>query len=63
MQNPFVYGEVVSAATFVNRVVELDRLVGDLTAGQKIFLISPQTLWQVVADPAGADVAGDAAAR
>jgi hypothetical protein len=26
----------------VNRVVELDRLVGDLTAGQKIFLISPR---------------------
>src|SRR6476661_5172153 len=42
MQNPFVYGEVVSAATFVNRVVELDRLIGDLTAGQKIFLISPR---------------------
>src|SRR5207253_1862695 len=33
---------VVSAATFVNRVVELERLVGDLTAGQKIFLISPR---------------------
>src|SRR4029453_4012237 len=42
MQNPFVYGEVVSAATFVNRVVELDRLIGDLTAGQKVFLISPR---------------------
>src|SRR6266581_4402991 len=42
MHNPFVYGEVVSAATFVNRVVELDRLVGDLTAGQKVFLISPR---------------------
>jgi AAA+ ATPase superfamily predicted ATPase len=42
MQNPFVYGEVVSAATFVNRVVELDRLVGDLTSGQKVFLISPR---------------------
>jgi hypothetical protein len=42
MHNPFVYGEVVSAATFVNRVVELDRLIGDLTAGQKIFLISPR---------------------
>jgi hypothetical protein len=42
MENPFVYGEVVSAATFVNRVVELDRLIGDLTAGQKIFLISPR---------------------
>src|SRR5712675_839745 len=42
MQNPFVYGEVVPASAFVNRVVELDRLVGDLEAGQKIFLISPR---------------------
>lgn len=42
MQNPFVYGEVVPAAAFVNRVAELDRLVGDLSAAQKIFLISPR---------------------
>src|SRR3954470_19935118 len=42
MDNPFVYGEVVPAAAFVDRVVELDRLVGDLTASQKIFLISPR---------------------
>jgi hypothetical protein len=42
MQNPFVYGEVVPAAAFVNRVVELDRLIGDLAAGQKVFLISPR---------------------
>jgi hypothetical protein len=42
MQNPFVYGEVVPASAFVDRVVELDRLVGDLAAGQKIFLISPR---------------------
>ncbi len=42
MQNPFVYGEVVPAGAFVNRVVELERLVGDLAAGQKIFLISPR---------------------
>jgi len=42
MQNPFVYGEVVPAEAFVDRVVELDRLVGDLAAGQKIFLISPR---------------------
>lgn len=42
MHNPFVYGEVVPAAAFVNRVVELDRLVGDLAAGQKVFLISPR---------------------
>lgn len=42
MPNPFVYGEVVPAAAFVNRVAELDRLVGDLAAGQKVFLISPR---------------------
>src|SRR5229473_7893106 len=42
MQNPFVYGEVVPAAAFINRVVELDRLTGDLAAGQKVFLISPR---------------------
>jgi uncharacterized protein len=41
-QNPFVYGEVVPAAAFVNRVAELDRLVADLTAAQKVFLISPR---------------------
>src|SRR6266853_4146819 len=42
MNNPFVYGEVVPAGAFVNRVVELERLVGDLAAGQKVFLISPR---------------------
>jgi hypothetical protein len=42
VQNPFVYGEVVPAAAFVNRIAELDRLVGDLAAGQKVFLISPR---------------------
>jgi len=42
MQNPFVYGEVVPSAAFVDRVVELDRLVGDLATGQKVFLISPR---------------------
>src|SRR4249920_807176 len=42
MQNPFVYGEVVPASAFVNRVAELDRLVGDLSASQKVFLISPR---------------------
>jgi hypothetical protein len=40
--NPFVYGEVVPAAAFVDRVVELDRLLRDLTAAQKVFLISPR---------------------
>jgi uncharacterized protein len=42
MQNPFVYGEVVPAAAFVNRTDELDRLIGDLAAAQKVFLISPR---------------------
>jgi hypothetical protein len=42
MQNPFVYGEVVPAAAFADRVAELDRLVTDLAAGQKVFLISPR---------------------
>src|SRR6476469_1864613 len=42
MDNPFVYGEVVPAAAFVDRVTELDRLVGDLAAAQKVFLISPR---------------------
>ena len=30
------------ASAFVDRVVELDRLVGDLAAAQKVFLISPR---------------------
>lgn len=42
MDNPFVYGEVVPDAAFVDREVELDRLVRDLLAGQKVFLISPR---------------------
>jgi len=40
--NPFVYGEVVPAAAFADRIDELDRLVADLAAGQKVFLISPR---------------------
>ncbi len=42
MNNPFVYGEVVPVTAFVDRETELDRLRGDLLAGQKIFLISPR---------------------
>src|SRR5580765_6989271 len=42
MDNPFVYGEVVPAISFVDRVDELDRLVRDLGSGQKVFLISPR---------------------
>src|SRR5919106_2314972 len=42
MTNPFVYGEVVPLAAFVDREEELDRLARDLLAGQKVFLISPR---------------------
>ena len=42
MNNPFVYGEVVPGEAFVDREVELDRLVTDLTSAQKVFLISPR---------------------
>ena len=42
MDNPFVYGEVVPAAAFVDRLDELNRLVSDLANGQKVFLISPR---------------------
>ena len=41
-QNPFVYGEIVPLAAFADREVELDRLITDLAAGQKVFLISPR---------------------
>ena len=37
-----MYGEVVPASAFVDREVELERLTGDLLAGQKVFLISPR---------------------
>jgi hypothetical protein len=42
VQNPFVYGEVVPREAFADRAVELDRLIEDLGAGQKVFLISPR---------------------
>jgi hypothetical protein len=42
MQNPFVYGEIVRDEAFVDRESELDRIVIDLSAAQKVFLISPR---------------------
>ncbi len=42
VRNPFVYGEVVPSESFVDREVELGRLVADLAEGQKVFLISPR---------------------
>ncbi|HEU4892650.1 MAG TPA: hypothetical protein VFT47_13940 [Vicinamibacterales bacterium] len=40
--NPFVYGEVVTAAAFADREDERVRLTTDLAEGQKVFLISPR---------------------
>ena len=40
--NPFVYGEIVTAAAFADREDERARLTGDLADGQKVFLISPR---------------------
>ena len=40
--NPFVYGEIVTAAAFADREAERARLSRDLAAGQKVFLISPR---------------------
>jgi hypothetical protein len=42
MNNPFIYGEVVPGEAFVDREAELDRLIEDLGASQKVFLISPR---------------------
>jgi hypothetical protein len=41
-ENPFVYGEIVPSPAFVDRAMELERLVADLASGQKVFLISPR---------------------
>jgi len=40
--NPFVYGEIVPVWAFIDREAERDRLVADLAACQKVFLISPR---------------------
>ena len=40
--NPFVYGEIVTAGAFADREDERTRLGRDLAAGQKVFLISPR---------------------
>jgi hypothetical protein len=40
--NPFVYGEIVTAAAFADREDERVRLARDLADGQKVFLISPR---------------------
>src|SRR5215218_8118166 len=40
--NPFIYGEIVTAAAFADRESERERLGHDLASGQKVFLISPR---------------------
>jgi len=40
--NPFIFGEIIDEANFVNRTSELSRLVRDLADGQKVFLLSPR---------------------
>lgn len=42
MTNPFIYGEIAPGDAFADRETELDRLVTDLSAAQKVFLISPR---------------------
>lgn len=42
MENPFVFGEIIEDAGFVNRTEELRALVRDLADGQKVFLLSPR---------------------
>ena len=42
VNNPFVYGEVVTASAFADREEERARLTNDLAEGQKVFLISPR---------------------
>jgi hypothetical protein len=34
-ENPFVFGEIIDVANFVNRTDELNQLVRDLADGQK----------------------------
>src|SRR5438034_11632786 len=41
-ENPFVFGEVIDDANFVDRTDELNNLVRDLADGQKVFLLSPR---------------------
>ena len=42
MENPFVYGEVVTDRNFADRTGEIKELVRDLKDCEKIFLISPR---------------------
>ena len=41
-ENPFIFGEIIDDARFVDRTEELGQLVRDLADGQKVFLLSPR---------------------
>ena len=41
-ENPFIFGEIIDDARFVDRTEELSQLVRDLADGQKVFLLSPR---------------------
>lgn len=41
-ENPFVFGEIVTEAAFVDRVDELDQVIRDIKDRQKLFLLSPR---------------------
>ena len=41
-ENPFIFGEIIDDANFVDRADDLTRLVRDLSDGQKVFLLSPR---------------------
>lgn len=41
-ENPFIFGEIIDDANFVNRTEELSHLIRDLADGQKVFLLSPR---------------------
>jgi uncharacterized protein len=42
LENPFVFGEIIDDANFVDRSEERDQLLRDLSDGQKVFLLSPR---------------------
>ena len=42
MNNPFIYGTVVTGQNFTNRIKETNELIDDIKSGQNIFLFSPR---------------------
>jgi uncharacterized protein len=42
LENPFVFGEIIDDANFINRDHERHQIIRDLADGQKVFLLSPR---------------------